>query len=229
MKKIAIILLFLCVFTSGIGAKKYAVSMETYEQTSTDSEGTISLKNNTKEDVHNVSFMLEYLDMNGKPLDYKIFDYNIDIAPGMTRQLNIPAYQRDRFYHYYKSDGFEKAFKVRYELKEYNLSNNEVQIEGTDTIIEGTDTIEVPEEDETESDKRSSPVFPVLIMILALPLVVPLVVLGIFCGAFVLVAVMAQKRNRNPVIWLLLSLAITPIAVCIILYFLGNDKSSLRG
>lgn len=148
MKNIAIAILFLCAFASEMRASvRYAVSMEAYEQTSTDLEGTIALKNNTKEDVHNVSFMLEYLDMNGKPLDYEIFDYNVDIAPGMTRQLNIPAYQHERFYHYYKSDGFENPFKVRYELKEYNLSNNEVQIECTDTIEE-------PEDDEAEPVKK---------------------------------------------------------------------------
>lgn len=56
-------------------------------------------------------------------------------------------------------------------------------------------------------------------------IIVGLFVLGIFAGGYVLVAVMAQKRNRNPVIWLLMSLVFTPIVVCIILLFLGNDNT----
>ena len=36
-------------------------------------------------------------------------------------------------------------------------------------------------------------------------IVVLLIVLGVYVGMYVLVAVMAQRRNRNPVLWLLLS------------------------
>ena len=70
-----------------------AVEMVSYEQTWLDSEGTIALKNNTSEEIHNVSFILEYLDMQGNQLDYETYSYNIDIAPGMTKKLDIPAGQ----------------------------------------------------------------------------------------------------------------------------------------
>lgn len=45
----------------------HAVTMVSYEQRSTDDEGTLALRNNTGEDIKDVSFRIEYLDMAGKP------------------------------------------------------------------------------------------------------------------------------------------------------------------
>lgn len=39
-----------------------------------------------------------------------------------------------------------------------------------------------------------------------------------------MVAVMAQKRNRNVVIWILLSLIATPLLMIIILLAIGENK-----
>lgn len=43
-------------------------------------------------------------------------------------------------------------------------------------------------------------------------------------GSFVLVAVMAKNRNRDPVTWVLLSLIGTPILMCFILLIAGKYK-----
>lgn len=107
MKKllIALIVSFLAFIQNVMAAETSAtpaVEMVSYEQSWLDSEGTIALKNNTHEDIHNVSFVLEYLDMQNNPMDYETFSYNIDIAPGMTKKLDIPAYEHRRQYHYYK-------------------------------------------------------------------------------------------------------------------------------
>ena len=48
-----------------------AVSMVSYEQRWLDSEGTIALRNNTATDIHNVKFIITYLDMSGEQLDYE--------------------------------------------------------------------------------------------------------------------------------------------------------------
>lgn len=73
-----------------------AVTMVSYEQRWLDLEGTLALKNNTNEDIHNVTYRITYLDMKGNALDYEVFSSNIEIAPGMTRKVNIPAYEHDR-------------------------------------------------------------------------------------------------------------------------------------
>lgn len=209
MKRILMTLLIACVSIVQVFASTAdgsdAVSMESYEQSWLDSYGTIALKNNTADDIHNVTFMLEYLDTNGKPMDYETYSYEIDIAPGMTKKLDIPAYEPLRRYHYYKTkDGFgNPSFKLRYELKDFNAKTDDT------TTFGGVDI---------KNRSNNEATFSIIIILMLL------LVLGIYAGMYVLVAVMAQKRGRNPVLWLLLSFIITPLLVCIILLALGYSN-----
>lgn len=218
MKKInklsALLLFYLLVLTSqftAVGKNSVpAVEMVSYEQTWLDSNGTIALKNNTDTDIHNVSFQLEYLDMEGKPQDYETFTYDIEIAPGMTKKLDIPAYEHERFYHYYKTkDSYgHPTFKLNYKLKEFNS-----------TIIESDEFQSDSESKEGQQEKRSSDLTVGILMLIVL-----FFGFGIYVGSYVLVAVMAKRRNRNPVIWLLLSFIATPVLICIILLIVGNAQ-----
>lgn len=95
------------------------VVMVSYEQRWIDHEGTIALKNNTSGDVNKVTFMITYLDMNGTQLDYSEYTIRTNIKPGMSKKANIPAYEHNRHYSYYKSEGApgsRKPFKIRYTL-----------------------------------------------------------------------------------------------------------------
>lgn len=185
-----------------------AIDMVSYEQSWLDSEGTIALKNNTSENIHNLTFVLEYLDIKGNPMDYETFSYDINIAPGMTKKLDIPAYEHSRRYHYYKTkDEFgNPAFKLRYELKGYNSP----EVEKSDNIITS----------DYSTRTHNDAIFPIIVLIAVV------ILLGIYVGMYVLVAVMAQRRNRNPVIWLLLSFIATPLLICIILLAIGNNRTS---
>lgn len=180
-----------------------AVSMVSYEQGWLDDRGTIALKNNTDEPVYNVTFVLEYMDMSGKPLDYETYSYSINIAPGKTKKLDIPAYEHRRDYYYYKSQGGygHTAFKLKYELQNYNVPINETE-----------DSESVP------SLKANRDVFTPIVLI-----IIALLCFSVYVGMYVLVAVMAQRRNRNPVIWLLLSFVATPVLICIILFMIGTN------
>ena len=180
------------------------INMVSYEQSWLDNMGTIYLKNNTSEDIYNVSFVLEYLDMEDNPMHYETFSYNIDIAPGMTKKLDIPAYEPNRRYHYYKTkDQFgNPAFKLRYILKDYNSKVNKTTNNLSSPHIEHSNDINIS-----------------FILIF-------LFILGIYVGMYVLVAVMAQRRNRNPAIWLLLSFIATPLLICIILFAIGSANNN---
>lgn len=181
-----------------------AISMESYEQRWLDMHGTIALKNNTQETIHDVSFLLEYLDMQGKPLDYENFSYKIDIAPGKTKKLNIPAYEYDRNYHYYKTKGSygHPTFKLRFKLVNYNT-----QIVKSNNIEKRIDNY--------NNSSSSSLIFVILVILF----------LCVYIGMYVLVAVMANKRKRNPAAWLFLSFIATPILICIILLAIGENKN----
>ncbi len=180
--------------------------MAGYEQSWLDYNGTISLKNNTKDQIHNVKFMLVYYDMKGNQLDYQEFFRPVDIAPNFTKKVDVPAYEHNRSYHYYKTpDNIgNPTFKVEYKLIDYNISTNKIN---KHAYADG------------ESDHGR-----LFYIILFCTL---LVGSGIYVGTYVLVAVMAKQRNRNPALWLVISFIATPILVIIILLVIGDADNNI--
>lgn len=188
------------------------VSMVSYEQAWRDSYGTLALKNNTKEQIHNVAFLITYYDMSGNEVDYKEYTREVEIAPGMTKKVDIPAYEHNRCYHYYKSEGLydNTSFKINFELKDFNKVEpvGEGRIESDYSLPSYSDT----------HNKDDGPSGAMILLGLA----VVVIIIGFVVGMYVLVAVMAQKRKRNVVIWILLSIVTTPILMAIILLVIGD-------
>jgi hypothetical protein len=194
------------------------ITMVSYEQSWRDSEGTLALKNNTNEDIKNVVFVITYLDMSGQELDYQEFAEDIDIAPGMTRKLDIPAYEHDRSYHYYKSAKLydNTSFKIKFQLKDYNTLVESVDESDIDVIPE----LELPPHMEQGDDYHNDGLFLLLVGI------VFLFVIGISIALFIIVALMAKNRNRNVVLWVLLSIIASPLLIILILLAIGNDETA---
>jgi hypothetical protein len=193
------------------------VTMVSYEQSWLDSRGTLALKNNTDKDIHNVTFRITYLDMSGNPLDYEEFVKEIDIAPGMTRKLDIPSYEHSRNYHYYKTkDEYgHPAFKINFELKDYNST---IEHNSDDELSDVLGSYSYDREDRGLSDLTASLV----------GLLIILFIVGAWIGMYIIVAVMAQRRNRSVVIWVLLSMIASPLLMIIILLVVGNDNRNNR-
>lgn len=184
-----------------------AVTMVSYEQGWLDNVGTLALKNNTDGNIHNVTFQITYLNMSGEPLDYQVYSKRVEIAPGMTKQIDIPAYEHDRDFSYYKSEAnyiHPHKFKIKFELQGYNQeaskSTSKVHTEDLD--------------DDYDVSYGEIAIVAIVIGLLALSFTI---------GLYVLVVVMAQQRNRNPVIWVVVSLFTTPILAIIILLCLGKS------
>ena len=180
------------------------ITMVSYEQSSIDVQGTLALKNNTKEEVRNVTFIITYLDMNDNELDYQEFQKEVTIAPGMTKKIDIPAYEHKRLYHYYETnDDFSDhpAFKIKYQLKDYN----------SECVVENMPF---------GSDNGRCDFSVIAIG----AIVCGLIFISITVGLYVLVAVMAQKRHRNVVVWVLLSLVVSPLIIAIILLVIGDSE-----
>lgn len=208
-----LIFIVLMSFQFSIFAKdlKRDIEMVSYEQRWLDRNGTIALKNNTNENINNVAYKIIYLDMSNKPIDYEEFQSSINIAPGMTRKIDIPAYERDRHYQYYKTKDIHvdyPTFKIEFELVNYNLE--------TDKTLDGQTIIT-----ENNTEKSNKNIFSNILMIVCLS--------GVFiffaCGLYVLVAVMAKNRNRNPALWIFLSLFITPLLIILILLCIGKNEN----
>lgn len=112
-------------FANDTSLDSMAVTMVRYEQNWNDTEGTLSLRNHTKQTIINVRFRLCYFDMSGALLDYKdYYKTNIDIAPSMTRRVDIPAFEARRNYSYYKSTSLydDRRFNISFKLLGYNES-----------------------------------------------------------------------------------------------------------
>ena len=191
------------------------ISFVSYEQGWLDSKGTLALKNNTTEEIYNVKFLITYLDMSGKELDYEEYERRITIAPGMTKKLDIPAYEHSRNYHYYKSEnmpGCSPSFKIKFELKDYNMVQSEANEDDDYSVLD----------DYNYKDKDYGSEYSATYMIIAI--IAVLFFIGISVGLYVLVAIMAQKRHRSVVLWVLLSIIASPLLIIIILLVVGNDN-----
>ena len=204
MKKLLTLLLLLCSIAVFAGVNnKDAVTMEDFEQRWLDEESTIALKNNTNETIHNVSYRITYLDMNGKALDYSDYTSTIDIEPGMVKKTDLPAYEHERFYQYYKNAEEytnHPKFKVAFELKDYNFEDDQ------------------QEDVEYGRGECLSP----------LAIIIPIILLAIFLfaiaiGLYVLAGIMAKRRHRSVALWVIISILTTPILAIIILLCVGDS------
>lgn len=218
-KRITFFIISLYIVISAFAATKDLandISMVSYEQSWLDSKGTLALKNNTNEEIHDVVFQIVYLDMSGNPIDYEDFTKAISIAPGMTRKLDIPAYEHSRYYHYFKSEnmpGGSPAFKIKFQLKDYNVKND--PIEKANNINSDNNQNNVKEQININEISKIN----IIILFVAV-----LVMSGICVFMYILVAVMAQKRNRSVVIWVFLSLIATPLLMILILLVIGKNE-----
>jgi len=199
------VILFIIIFSpnamSQINEKD--IVMVSYEQSPWDYNGTLSLKNNTDNEIENIDFSILYFDMSGKQLDYKDFFKHVSIAPGMTKKIDISAYEHSRHYHYYKTKDqisyMYPAFDIKFKLNDYNVRLQETEDNFAPLLLS--------EETHNQSIWSGFGIYIVLFLLFV----------SITIGTYVLVAVMAQQRNLNVIGWILLSFVLTPITVCIIL------------
>lgn len=192
------------------------ITMVSYEQGWLDSEGTLALKNNSSEEVKNLVFLITYLDMSGNELDYEEFTRRVSIAPGMTKILDIPAYEHGRNYHYYKSEnmpGGSPSFKIKFQLKDYNVEEEVAEESIDDNPLSTYDN---------DCSSGNQGLYTIIAIVGLLS------VIGIAVGLYVLVAVMAQKRNRSVVVWVLLSLLGTPLLMIIFLLAIGKNENDIE-
>lgn len=208
MKKLFLFIL-LIVQVAFASAADNEVSMVSYEQNWLDGQGTIALKNNTDKEVTSVSFMITYLDMNGNQLDYKEFKKSVNIKPGLTKKINIEAYEHSRNYSYYKSEAAfsnPKKFDVKYKLLSVNFYN---KVENGQTFEKG-----ISEQEETER-KEGNYIYMFVLMF----------ALTAYLGLFALIAAMANNRNRSAIGWVVFALFFNPIITIIILSIIGESSS----
>lgn len=214
-KRFFITLLSLFLIVSAFAAKKNLekdITMVSYEQSWLDNNGTLALKNNTNEPVFNVVYTITYLDMSNNELDYETFSSDVNIDPGRTRKVDIPAYEHERNYHYYKTKENlgHPTFKIKFTLKDYNVAKEDKYEEG-EGYYNYNSNVDVDDDNTTFSF-----LFYIILLIFAI---------GASIGFYVLVAVMAQKRNRNVAVWVLLSIIATPLLMIIILLIIGDNQN----
>ena len=185
--------------------EKAPVTLVSYDHGWLQSEATISLKNNTDEEIDKVSFRLIYFDMNGKQLDYRDFTVRECIDPGMTRETTITGYGTDRRFSYYKSEaayGQPHRYKIKFELKNVVNANDSLS---DDSVFD-------------DSQESSGTAFFTFFTI-----AICLIALGVGVGIFVVVGAMANKRHRSVLGWLFVAIFTTPIIAIILLLCLGDS------
>lgn len=208
MKKFLCSLLVMLFSLTALASKpdeKAPVTLVSYDHGWLQSEATISLKNNTDEEIDKVSFRLIYFDMNGKQLDYRDFTVRECIDPGMTRETTITGYGTDRRFSYYKSEaayGQPHRYKIKFELKNVVNANDSLS---DDSVFD-------------DSQESSGTAFFTFFTI-----AICLIALGVGVGIFVVVGAMANKRHRSVLGWLFVAIFTTPIIAIILLLCLGDS------
>lgn len=194
-----------------------AISMVSYEQGWLDSEGALSLKNSTKQTVENVAFRIIYLDMKGRPMDFKDFFVKVDIPSGLTKKVEIEAYENSRHYSYYTSEVYypPHRFKIKFQLQGYNLPKKQMKQSDVSDSVELADSYDSHDLDEENSTGT---------VITIMSIVLPLMFVLFYIGLYVVAAQMARSRHRNVAVWVLASFFVTPVLVIIILCFIGNSE-----
>lgn len=186
-----------------------AVTFVSYVQQMLDTHGTIALKNNTQEQIHNVSFRITYKDMSDRQLDYRDYFEEVEIEPGLTKQIDIPGYETDRQFSYAgSSESYAEAnkkFKIQFKLLGYNKKVDKLVNADQDMDYDPT----------AEKYVHSIGKYTLLTLLFLLLFSV---------GLFVLVAVVARRERRDALPWVLISLFITPIVSLIVLAIIGKSK-----
>lgn len=115
--------------------------------------------------------------------------------------------------------GGSPAFKIKFQLKEYNVEENR---------IEEADDYNLYNEYDYRHDtvNRNEGLYFIIAIVIAI--VAILFAIGVSVGLYILVAVMAQKRNRSVVVWVLLSLLASPLLMIIILFVIGKNEDYIE-
>ncbi len=194
-----------------------AVTMVSYEQQAYDVNGTLALRNNTNEQIKNITFIITYLDMSNIELDYDEFSKDVDIAPGMTKKIDIPAYEYERGYRYYKTKdkygSHPSTFKIKFGLKGYN--NHDYKT---------TEFSELDESDKNNQHDYQPNRFTDYLHTIGICFAAVLT-LAFLIGMYALVGVMARRRNRDTALWVVLSFLVSPFVIIIILLCSGSKKN----
>ena len=167
--------------------------------------------------------------MNNNPQDYRNYHENIEIEPGIVKKLRIRSYEFENEYYYYKSDrnycGVH-PFKIQYKLKSYNTKETVQDIDTIGSTSENAKPFYDENADYTyDEDTESSDIDEDYgILMENLPV---LIFFFLFIPIFFIYS-MARKRKRDPVVWILFSLAITPLLVAIILLAVGDKETYER-
>lgn len=80
-----------------------------YDKPQSSASETFFITNRTDRTLTGTTLYLEYLDMEGKQLHKKFVKLTCVIPPGETRIANIPSWDKQKRFHYIKSEASKKG------------------------------------------------------------------------------------------------------------------------
>lgn len=204
MKKLLTFLLLLLPLF--VFAQESKLTMVRYSQDQNAVNASISIRNNTNEEIKNFRMRITYLNTNNIELDYKDIKIAEPIAPKKTKEFKIGGFGWNEGYYFYKSRrdyyGANRPFKVKTELLGYNEVENNAEQEDEFGLNRKNDAFD-----------EGAMFFTIFIILSAIFFIFNAIPIS-----------MAQSRGRNAALWFLLSVVTTPILTIILLLILGDRK-----
>ena len=120
------ILLTLSVVVWGKRVASGDITMESYHQNTSNGTATLTLRNNTEEDVTHVRAALTYMSVTGKTLGKDNINNDVRIRPHSTARIHVNALPRTEFIYYKQVSELtgeqtdeRQPYMVAFELKDY--------------------------------------------------------------------------------------------------------------
>lgn len=88
-----------------------------YEKVLRSTKESFFVTNNTRREVVRLVFEIDYKDMSGNMLDRRRESVDIEIPSGSTRKIDIPAWDKQKVFYYYRSPQPKTAQATPYKVK----------------------------------------------------------------------------------------------------------------
>ncbi|MBP5560759.1 MAG: hypothetical protein J6X70_03025 [Muribaculaceae bacterium] len=109
---------------STLALDPHAVTLRGFAKRASDTKETFFVTNNTEHAISHVCLLLRYRTLDDEMLHERTVTVTVGAAPGETRMVSVPSFDKQRLFYYYNGPRPRKSatpFKVGFKLLGYDI------------------------------------------------------------------------------------------------------------